>query len=138
MTTNRNHTQVEPPDDTGQKQALTQFKPGVSGNPAGRPRGARSRLSENFLEGLHRAFEQHGQQAIQRVVERDPATFLKIVSNIIPKELISMALNVSANVEFTDKDDARAFLKAYRLCQTESLPAPEGELVTEAWRHHDE
>ena len=40
------------PENTGPKQADTWFKPGQSGNPAGRPKGARSRLQENFLAAL--------------------------------------------------------------------------------------
>jgi len=41
------------PESTGGKQVtgreLTQFKPGQSGNPKGRPQGSRNKLSENFF-----------------------------------------------------------------------------------------
>jgi hypothetical protein len=36
----------------GSKQAVTQFKPGQSGNPKGRAKGSRNKLSENLLSDL--------------------------------------------------------------------------------------
>ena len=35
------------------------WKPGQSGNPAGRPVGARNRLAETFLEDLYRDWQEH-------------------------------------------------------------------------------
>jgi hypothetical protein len=64
------------PEDTGTQQALgrkaTQFKPGESGNPKGRPKGARNRLGTKFLEALEADFNKHGAQAIEQVRQKKP------------------------------------------------------------------
>ena len=39
---------------------LVPFKPGQSGNPKGRPKGARNRLGTLFLESLEADFNQFG------------------------------------------------------------------------------
>jgi hypothetical protein len=101
------------PDQTGEKQVATRFKPGQSGNPAGRPKGARSRLGEKFLDALHDEFEKSGPRALAICAAREPTQFLKIVAGILPRELLVKALSVSANVDFT-LDEARQFLGAYR------------------------
>ena len=75
------------PDNTGPKQAETQFKPGQSGNPAGRPKGARSKLGEAFLKELLVDWEQHGAKAIVDMREDKPADYVKVVASILPKEL---------------------------------------------------
>jgi len=80
--------QAMSPDNTGRKQGgAPAFKPGQSGNPKGRPKGARSKLGEAFLDDLLEAWEREGAAAIQRVIETKPAAFLKVVADVLPKEL---------------------------------------------------
>ncbi len=67
------------------------FQPGQSGNPAGRPLGARNRLAETFLEDLYRDWREHGAQTIETVRANDPGAYLKIVAGLIPRE---MQLNI--------------------------------------------
>ncbi|MGZ2438197.1 DUF5681 domain-containing protein [Sinorhizobium medicae] len=63
------------------------FKPGQSGNPAGRPKGARSKLGEAFLEALHNDFEKHGVAVITAVRRKKPEQYLRVVASILPKDL---------------------------------------------------
>src|SRR3954454_2295327 len=69
----------------GKHRNLIPFKSGQSGNPRGRPRGARNKLGEEFLAELYNAFVAKGRPAIERVVEEDPAAFLRIIASLIPK-----------------------------------------------------
>lgn len=63
------------------------FKPGQSGNPAGRPKGARSRLGEAFVDALLADWQQNGVQAIIDMRDEKPADYVKIVASILPKEI---------------------------------------------------
>jgi hypothetical protein len=73
-------------DRTVPKQ-LTPFKPGQSGNPAGRPKGSRNKLGEDFIAALHDDFEEHGIAAIQAVRTERPDAYIKVIASILPKEL---------------------------------------------------
>ena len=57
-----------------------QWKPGQSGNPAGRPTGSRSKLSENFLSSLQAAWERNGDSALDALATLQPLDFVEIVS----------------------------------------------------------
>ena len=73
-----------------------QFQPGVSGNPAGRPKSSKNRLTESFLVKISAAFEAHGESCIERVVSENPAAFLTLIRQIMPKDLIIRAeMNVN-------------------------------------------
>src|SRR5215510_15114360 len=62
------------------------WQPGQSGNPAGRLRGSRNKLSEEVICTLLRDFQQHGQKAVARVRETQPAAYLKILALLCPRE----------------------------------------------------
>jgi hypothetical protein len=60
------------------------FKPGAPG----RPRGSRNRLQGDFLRALAQDFAEHGEGVIRIVRMERPVEYMKIVSNLMPRELI--------------------------------------------------
>jgi hypothetical protein len=74
------------PETTDKKQD-TRFKPGQSGNPAGRPKGSRNKVSEKLLEALAIDFDAHGKEVIEKVRADRPADYLKIVASLVPKQM---------------------------------------------------
>jgi hypothetical protein len=88
-------------DDTPQKAGLKEpWRAGQSGNPTGRPKGARSKLSESFLDDLYESWERHGAAAIMRVIDEKPDAYLKVVASLLPKNL---NLNVNPYNDLTDE-----------------------------------
>ena len=62
------------------------WQPGVSGNPAGRLRGSRNKLSEAVICALLRDFSKHGEKAIAKVRRTQPAAYLKCLVLLVPRE----------------------------------------------------
>lgn len=72
----------------------TRFSTGQSGNPGGKPAGARNKIQGVFLSALADDFEQHGNQAIQQMREKDPSGYIRVVASLMPKDVeISRSLN---------------------------------------------
>lgn len=75
-------------DSTAQKQQRGRpFRPGQSGNPAGRPKGSRNKVSEKLLEALADDFETHGKDVVEKVRSERPHDYLKIVASLVPKQM---------------------------------------------------
>lgn len=62
------------------------FQPGNSGGP-GRPKGARTKLSELFLDAMCKDFELNGVAAIELARVADPMGYVRTIAGLLPKEL---------------------------------------------------
>jgi hypothetical protein len=62
------------------------WRPGESGNPAGRLRGSRNRLNEEVICALLRDFRKHGEKAIAEVRRTQPGVYLKVIAMVLPRE----------------------------------------------------
>ncbi len=82
-------------DTTGTKQQVGRpFKPGQSGNPAGRPKGSRHKVSESFIAAMAADFDLHGTGVIEKVRTEKPDQYLKLVADLVPKDF-NVDLNAS-------------------------------------------
>jgi hypothetical protein len=68
---------------------MSRFQPGQSGNPAGRPKGSRHRLSEALLRDLCADFEENGMAAIVRCRVEDPSTYVRLIASLLPKQILN-------------------------------------------------
>lgn len=118
-----------PADDKQIKPWL--FKPGQSGNPAGRKKGSRNALGQAFIDALHDDFKANGVQAIKTVREERPHEYLKVVASILPKEL---NVRTDALDEMSD-DDLAAILDAVRSAILAGAYAPPGKGSETPSRH---
>ena len=62
------------------------WKKGESGNPAGRPKGIKNKLSEDFVKALSDDFAEHGISVIETVRVDAPTHYLKICASMVPKD----------------------------------------------------
>ena len=106
----------EPKNNFGDKQARP-WQPGQSGNPAGRPRGSRNRLSEAFLADLREAWERHGARALETCALEDPSGFVRTVAGLMPR-------HVDLNVGVDAAQFALTFRQAIELLGNEPSMLP--------------
>lgn len=89
-------------DPTAPKQQIgVPFQPGQSGNPAGRPKGSRNKLTEDFLRDVLAAWTASGKQAMNDMIAEKPSEFVKMVAGLIPKEA---TLTINDHSEMTDDE----------------------------------
>ena len=88
------------------------FKPGQSGNPAGRPTGARHKLSSDYIRTVHEKYTKYGERIIEEIAQNDPVTFIKLVADLVPRDF---ELNIKG-------DDV--FLELWRTVSSGSMKLP--------------
>lgn len=69
-----------------EKQRGIPWKPGQSGNPKGREKGNRNKLSEDFIGDFHEAWKEYGPDALVQMATEDASGFVKAAVALMPKE----------------------------------------------------
>src|SRR5262245_60436995 len=80
---------------------MARFKPGQSGNPRGRPKGSRHRLTERFLAELADDFEKHGAATIEACRVENPVAYIRIIASLVAKQEVEQ---VNPFDEWTDEE----------------------------------
>src|SRR5436190_11849604 len=125
---------------TPPKQRGVPFKPGQSGNPLGRPKGARSKLGERFLTDLAETWAEHGKSALLTAAKSEPLGLIKVVSSILPREVVSAAFSLTANIDLSEVERANGFFAAFRFARQQIgvEPSDHDTEAETAWRLDDD
>ena len=109
---------------------------GISGNPAGRPRGARGVFSEQMIDDFARDWHEHGPEVLVAVRKENPTAYLTVAAKLCPK---SYCCSSSGRWSSSPTQSWRAAAKAERdmsvlvLAKVRELPGGD-DLVAEAER----
>lgn len=82
---------------------LTPWQPGQSGNPSGRPKGARNKLTTEFFEDFYAAWQAHGAKALENMAATSPRDFVRVAAMLMPKEFeLKTPLDDMTDAELAD------------------------------------
>ena len=76
---------------------LKPWKPGQSGNPAGKPPGTRHAFSQGFIRDFALVWQEEGLEAVRKVARRVPETFVAIAAKVCPSDVrVTLEQHISA------------------------------------------
>jgi len=102
------------------------FKQGVSGNPHGNRHRTRHLLNQEFMQALLLHFRQHGKKAIEKVAREQPASYLKILGLLVPREHKVEHRNLVKDMTDEELEAAIEFIQKMLATQAEKAKVIDG------------
>ena len=112
------------------------FQQGVSGNPHGNRHHTRHLLNQEFIQALLLHFREHGKKAIEKVAREQPASYLKILALLVPREHKVEQSNVIKSLSDQELDAMVEYLKTSLEAQAGGSRVIEGTIEPEAATAH--
>lgn len=109
-----NALEKQPPRSRAAHLAGHAWQPGVSPNPAGRPKGSRNRFAEEFIKDFLADWNEHGAEALEACRKRDVAAYISAAVKILPKDF---------NINMTSEAELDKFLDQYNDTELQQLLA---------------
>jgi Family of unknown function (DUF5681) len=115
------------------------WRPGESGNPAGRPIGTRNKFSEQFLSDVAATWAKHGGTILEKMAVEESARFAELCGRLIPRDVqLTIGQRLPGGLEPDEWQALLAVLQAVKIALPDDKRQP-GEIavfVTEAIRMH--
>src|SRR5437016_1503309 len=99
-----------------------------SGNPHGNRHRTRHLLNQEFMQALLLHFRQHGKKAIEKVAREQPASYLKILGLLVPREHKVEHSNAIKNLTDEQLEAMIEHLEVSLETQAQSAKVIEGEV----------
>lgn len=80
-------TTPEEAPNPGHPNLKAPWKPGQSGNPAGRPKGSRHKLQEDFFRELQKDFEENGIEVLRIMRAEKPNEYARMIAGLMDKQI---------------------------------------------------
>ena len=84
------------------------IKPGQILNPAGRPKGTRNKLTQDFVAAMCEDFRHHGAAVVKGVRMSKPDVYLRVIAGLVPAQVEVGEAGAFADLEEAELDAAIA------------------------------
>jgi Family of unknown function (DUF5681) len=107
----------------------TQWRPGQSGNPNGRPVGSRQAFSAGFLKDLAEVWSEEGREAMVKTAKTNPTVFFATCARLIgPEVKLTIEQSLPGNLSPADWADLRELLSAIQATIPDAANRSPGEV----------
>jgi Family of unknown function (DUF5681) len=121
---------------TNRQLPSTAWKPGQSGNAAGRPPGARQRIAEKLIADISEVWEACGIEVLKRLAVEEPAKLATIAYGLVPRDIfLNVAQAAPGGLEPDEWKTLRTVLDLIQATAPEGVaPAQVFEVIEHALR----
>lgn len=123
---------------TALKDARGYWMPGASGNPAGKPKGAISKLNRSIKDMILGALEDvGGRDYLARQAEANPVAFMGLVGRVLPLQLANADGSNALVVDFRWAGETVSHETTVVTDETTTPPQIEAEPADVVWQSDD-